>query len=441
MYYQQDKVLYQFLQNEKLAADGLDLRTETERFLAQLRSGLKQEQANLRMLPSYIELKEDVPCQSKVIVMDAGGTNLRLALVHLNEAREAVIESFSTQLMPGIAERLSKERFFDALAEYLLPLLPESRRLGLCFSFAVQMQANRDGKILGFSKEIKVDGAEGALIGEELRAALRRAGDSGVLELCVLNDTSATLLGGMLQHPGRAFEAYVGFILGTGTNTAYVERCEQIEKLDEAYEVQAGALMVMNTESASYQLASRAPIEAAFDASTQTPGDNQFEKLLSGRYKGTLLWRILHCASEAGLFSLEFCKRLPSLELQPELESRELNEFLANAYGEGRLASLCAEDLDRQRVFGLIENLEERSARLICVNWAAILEQMGKGRNPLKPVAFTLEGSTYFKSPWFKRRLDYYVEHYIRADLGYHIELLASQNSNLLGAAAAILCN
>ena len=50
--------------------------------------------------------------EKKVIVMDAGGTNFRVAAVHFDKDKNAQIEDFKLHEMPGI----EKEGFFASFA-------------------------------------------------------------------------------------------------------------------------------------------------------------------------------------------------------------------------------------------------------------------------------------------------------------------------------------
>ncbi len=194
----------------------------------------------------------------------------------------------------------------------------------------------------------------------------------------------------------------------------------------------------MNTESGTYPIANRSPIDKLIDEGTQIPGDHLFEKLLSGRYKGSQLFHTLKAAVKAGLFSEGFGKALAT---QDDLQTKEMTAFLNQAHGRGLLASFCQNDADRETLYAFIENLEERAARLVIVNFAAILEQLDCGRDPLAPVAITVDGSTYFKSKLLKKKVEYYLTAYLENELGYYVEIIPSDNSNLVGAAIAALTN
>ena len=121
------------------------------------------------------------------------------------------------------------------------------------------------------------------MIGENLGLALVRLGIAQPKQIVLLNDTVATLLAGRAEASGRRFDSYIGFILGTGTNTAYVEQNNNINK---AKDLDADKSQIINVESGGFGKAPRGKIDKAFDAASVSPGVNIFEKMISGAYIG-----------------------------------------------------------------------------------------------------------------------------------------------------------
>lgn len=52
-------------------------------FLDEMANGLEGSNSSLKMLPTFIEFKNKIPINEPIIVIDAGGTNLRSAIVEL----------------------------------------------------------------------------------------------------------------------------------------------------------------------------------------------------------------------------------------------------------------------------------------------------------------------------------------------------------------------
>lgn len=424
-----------FLRDQGLHADFIDMDHEVEAFVANMRQGLSETQEAMKMIPTYIEIGEEIPRNETVIVMDAGGTNLRVASLSFDDNMEATIEGFQTYRMPGTDGEISKDAFYDQLVEYLRPLLPKSKKIGFCFSYPSLMYPNKDGKVLNFSKEVELPEVVGTVLGESIREALERAGLASDVEVVILNDTVAALLGGMNQAAGRNFDSWLGFILGTGTNTAYTEDIANIKTLGPD---RGEGRMIINMESGTYPLANRSKVDIAIDQETNSPGKYLFEKMISGRYQGAQLWHTLVAATEAGLFSGGFAKAFKKLE---EIDSYNLDQFLFQPKGDNILASLCQDDDDELNLFYLIDNLFERAARLATINLAGILVQTNAGRNPIKPAAITAEGTTFYKAKLLKPKIDYWMKVYTNDKLGHYHEFITAKDANLIGAAIAALTN
>ena len=134
---------------------------------------------------------------------------------------------------------------FAEIAGHVEPYLDEADAISFCFSYPTEIQPDKDGRLIAFTKEIKAPEVEGELIGKSLLAALPEKYQRK--EILILNDTVATLLAGQAQTVGQSYSSYVGFILGTGTNTAYIEKTDQITTL--SGESSHGETMIINMES------------------------------------------------------------------------------------------------------------------------------------------------------------------------------------------------
>ena len=88
-----------FLASHGMEPDGLDLEECAARFIADMELGLAGHNSSLDMIPTY--LASGVPAPgSKAAVIDAGGTNFRVALVAFTEGGP-VIERMERYAMPG----------------------------------------------------------------------------------------------------------------------------------------------------------------------------------------------------------------------------------------------------------------------------------------------------------------------------------------------------
>jgi hexokinase len=222
----------------------------------------------------------------------------------------------------------------------------------------------------------------------------------------------------------------VGFILGTGTNTSYVEKNANISKRKDLDPAGAQAI---NVESGGFGKCPRGPIDLAFDRSTVSPGAYTFEKMISGAYLGGLCLQVLKTAAEEGLFSVGGTESLSSLK---ELSSIEVDAFLeANGRGKDHpLGSLPSEDRElARRLFGAVIN---RAALFAAVNISAAVLKSGGGRSPLHPVCVNVDGSTYYKTEGLRPRAEEYLRH-ILLSKGISYRLIRVDDSPLIGAAVA----
>lgn len=432
-----------FLRKYKMDFESIDIDHNCSLFIAEMENGLEGKRSSLRMIPTYISVRNEFPFEEPVIVIDAGGTNFRVAVVHFTASKKSVIEDFKVYPMPGIKEEITKEAFFRTIAQYLEPVLNKSNKIGFCFSYPTEILPNRDGRLLRFCKEIKAKAVEGEIIGKTLLKIIKSQGLSSEKKVVLLNDTVATLLGGRASQPERVFDSYIGFILGTGTNSCYIEENRHIKKLD--YSQVNSGLMLVNIESGAYDRAPRGRIDLEFDSTTVNPGEYIFEKMISGGYLGGLILSILKKAAEEGLFSEQFAGRIQSVD---DLESKEIDEFLDYPYSNrNKLANCCLNgqpgemSADCITLYHIIDATLERAAKLASVNLAAIIFKTGRGRNPCSPICIAAEGTMFYKSKLLRTKIEYHLKTYLNESKGIYFEFVKVENATLIGTAIAGLTN
>jgi hexokinase len=189
-------------------------------FLSDMKAGLQGEPSSMKMIPAYLSTRGRLPAAGSAVALDIGGTNLRIALVSCRGGA-LHIERLEEFPVPGLTREITKEEVFGELAGRLKPYVQTSGAVGVCFSHAAEILPDLDGKLISFSKEIRVAGSEGMLIAKELAGALHacRAGET-IRKYVVVNDTAAALLGGAA---GSGNGGLIGFVLGTGMNLCYEE--------------------------------------------------------------------------------------------------------------------------------------------------------------------------------------------------------------------------
>jgi hexokinase len=430
--------LDRFLAVNRMHPGRSDFPRLVEAFLGEMRGGLQGRPSSLPMIPTFIETARDVPRGEKVIALDAGGTNLRVAVVSFDPAGKPVIEDLARHRMPGVDKELGKDEFFGLMAEFVLPYAGRSDRIGFCFSYAVQMMPDKDGKLLHFSKEIRAPGVEGEVIGRNLGRAMAAAGVREPPRIVLLNDTVATLLAGQNALPGRRFDGFIGLVCGTGLNAAYVEsnaRISTVAGLD------AGGSQIINTESGSFGRSALGRIDDEFDATTVTPGKYRHEKAISGAYLGALCLFTAQRAAQEGFLSGEAARELARIQT---LSGRELNNFLLYPDGKDNpLGGVCARVPveDSRALYRLCDTLVERAAALVAVNLCAVIMKTDRGRDPRYPICITVDGTTFWQLRSFRCRVESHLRGYLAGKHERAWEITSVEDAPLLGAAIAALTN
>lgn len=418
--------------------EDIDMGVCCDEFLSEMRAGLAGTNSSLAMIPTYIETQKELPKNQPVIVIDAGGTHFRAAVVSFDDNGKSVILNLIKKTMPGIEKEVSREEFFDVMAGYIKDISQESDRIGFCFSYPCEIMPNKDGKLLRFSKEIKAPQVIGQMIGENLNRSFARIGIKEQHHIVILNDTVTTLLAGMAGFEDRNFDSYVGFILGTGTNTCYIEKNSNITKVKN---LDLQKLQIINVESGGYNKAPRGKIDLEFDASTNNPGQQSLEKMMSGAYLGPLCLKVLQTAARENLFSSEISEKIRSLQ---SLQTKDVSDFLNNPKDTnnpiGTTFSDCS-DSELTTIHYLLSAIVERAAKLTAINLAAAVIKSDKGKNPDKPVCIVAEGTTFFSLPGLHEKVEWYLQKFLAEKKKRYYELTHVENATLIGAAIAGLTN
>jgi hexokinase len=417
----------EFLKKYGIDTESINVDTILNDFSSEMDAGLSGEDSSLKMIPAFISSENSLPAEEPVIVIDAGGTNLRIAVIEFNLSGKPSINYLEKYPMPGIDKELSADEFYAKFAEYLRPVLDRSDKIGFCFSYPAEISPARDGKLIHWTKDIKVPEVVGTFIGKGLLDYLGDAGEGKSIVL--LNDTIATLLAGKAAGTGSKYSSYVGFILGTGTNTAYVEQNCNIKKRND---LAADGSMTINIESGNFSLIPQGRIEMELDAASQNPGSQMLEKMISGLYRGKLILTVLKYAATEKLFSAECSEYINSID---ELSAYDVDMFLLSKE-DGPLMNKVVSGADAEAVRELINAVYRRCAKLTALNISAAVLKSGAGKDAAAPVCVNIDGSTYYKSVGFKDMTESYMQE-ILGSRGVAYELIHVDEAPMLGAAVA----
>lgn len=367
---------------------------------AAILEGLAADGAQVRALPAHLPPPPDSTA-GDALVIDTGGTNMRAAVVRITPGEAAtVICGPEERRLPvrDEGEGLDAQGFFRIQAELAQqvgaqPGLP----VGYCFSYPSDVRPNRDARLIRWTKGIDIPGVEGELVGTGLREALAAVGlEPGPVR--VLNDTVASLLAGARAFGGTPAHV-LGLIAGTGTNMAGFHDAAGAPKLEGL-----PTPMAINYESGNFSPPHLLEADDAVDAASGNPGQQRFEKAVSGYYLPFVFAR-LHPDHEG---------------FDPQAGTGPLVEL---AYeGEPGPPSRTA------------RALLERSADLVAAGLAGALATYPEAA---RHVGILAEGSLFWRATGYADR----VQDTLRTLLAgaRTFEILHPEEANLVGAACAAL--
>lgn len=424
------KTVKEFLEGHRLLVTAGDIDNLVRIFMEDMSDGLRGKEGALRMIPTYIEAENDFHREIPVLAIDAGGTNFRASLISFNSDGHIAIGKICNHRMPGIDSEISAEEFFSTIAGYIKHLADRAERIGFCFSYPSEIFPDKDGKLIQFCKEVKAPDVVGKMIGKNLLDTLGTPEKPVVL----LNDTVAALLAGKSEAINKSYDSFIGYILGTGTNTCYIERNRNIIKnrrLDQ------NKSQIVNIESGNFKKSPRSDLDIVYDNTTFDPGSYMFEKMFSGGYFGGLTLTVLKAAAREGVFSGESSEKLNKLAL---LTSNDVNNYVNEPRSKNNNFNECfRNDHEKEAALEIINALVDRAAVLSASNLAAVVLWTGKGKLAEKPVLITIEGTTFYKLHNLKERFEKYFTDYLSAERKRYVEFAEVENASLKGAALAAL--
>ena len=421
-----------FLRKYDAAPGQLDTQALTDAMLAAMQRGLRGEAGGLPMLPAYLAPHGHItaPKDKRVAVIDAGGTNFRVATVHY-EFGQPILEDERTLPMPGSEQDADWMDFIRLAADALEPLLDRVTQIGVCFSYPAENTPELDAKVLGMTKEVQLTGWEDHLVGADLAEELERRGCTK-LPIVVINDTPATYLSGSTTIANNYANGFAGLVNGTGTNTCCLLPVRAIEKLGR----DADGEMLVNLESGSFTDVPQSAFDKALDAASAAPGAYRFEKMTSGRYLGKLSRLALIAAAKDGLFAPETADKLRTLDV--------LTAADADAFGAdpdcGAIAALSdAADADRKTAAMVIQSVFGRAAKAIVANIAAIVFLTDGAKNRYRPMVVAVDGALFRYSTLLRPAVSKELEAFLVQKHQRHCVCKPVPNASAIGTAAASL--
>lgn len=411
------------LKKYELSVDYLNVDLLLKNFRSEMDNGLNNKNSSLAMLNSYLSLPKNLSNET-VAIIDAGGTNLRIGLGSSNDQNEVEIYSIIKRKMPGKIQDndiISSDKFYQPIVDCLKPIANKFTKIGFCFSYPTEILPNRDGKLLHWTKEVDIPDLVNQPIGRGLNNALNSNG-IGNKTITILNDTVATLLSGFPVGNKLNINNYVGFILGTGTNSACIVNNQ-----------------ILNLESGAFSKFPISIIDDKLDHSSNNVGSYRFEKSISGEYIGSLTLKLAFSLldeidfSESANFVINNLNQMGNSS-KNTLYFSEINNSLNSS---NPFHSESFSKNDRYILGKLFQSIVDRASLFSAVNIASAVLIQDFAKN--NKVCITIDGSTFYKTPNMANKTKYYLSKILEKK-GIDFKLLKISDAPAIGAVIATSC-
>ncbi|MCL1868597.1 MAG: hexokinase [Paludibacter sp.] len=389
-----------------------ELKVIANRLQVKIEEGIQKDGMEILGIPTHIVPSENIS-EGKVLALDWGGTNFRAAVVEFKKGKPQILEIKEIPLSAKETDGLKQHDLYSAMAEAIFSLktLDQSvTNIGYCFSYPAAARLNGDAILLHWTKEIFITDMQGDnkqkdnpnnIVGESLVKHLNTNQDINFKNIKVINDTVACLFAGLSE---QGYDAYIGLIVGTGTNMASLMRRDKIEKLNSK---ETGRIPV-NLESGGFNPPYLTVIDNLVDATTNNKGEHRFEKAISGGYLGEIFKTV---------FMYE--------KIKYDFDGYDLSQLIASK-----------DDADEK--VQVARQLAERSAKLVAASIAGLVQELVRQDENTKKIGLAVDGSVFWKTPNYKNMVE--AELKILLPVGVKVDIFPPmENPNLIGAAIAAL--
>ena len=397
------------MESKKLKQIALDLKEKIE-------VGLEKDEQEIRCLPTFITPKT-TDINGQAVVLDLGGTNYRIARVDFTDGKPTIYpeNGWKRDLSEMKSKNYTQKDLHKAQADPLGEIRLENAEntpVGYCFSYSTQSLTNGDAKLLYWRKGVDIPEMVGELVGQPLLNYFEKEKQLKFKGIKVINDTVASLFAG-LTKPNH--DAYIGLIVGTGTNMATLIRTDKIKKLSkEGKEV--GEKIPVNLESGNFHPQHLTIYDEMVDANSDNKGAQRFEKAISGMYLGEIFKSIYPQDEFEEKFDAE------TLTTMLSYPARYKDEYVATARW-----------------------IYERSAQLVAASLTGLILVLLSHTPTTKSILLTAEGSLFWStnrkgknySKMVMEELYCLLKDFKHEDI--QVELHQLDNANLIGTAIAAL--
>lgn len=243
--------------------------------------------------------------------------------------------------------------------------------IGYCFSYTAESLLNGDAKLISWTKGVDIKEMLGKQVGETLLKYLNENNSSKFTGIKVINDTVASLFAGLSD---ANYDAYIGLIVGTGTNMATFIDADKITKINPAFK--GKGLIPVNLESVNFHPPHLTNVDEIVDACTETRGKQRFEKAVSGMYLGDVLKTVFPCD-----------------EFEDRFDAQKLTNIMNYP------------DIHKEKYVNVAKWIYERSAKLTAASSTGLILVLISHNPSLKRIKLVAEGSLFWSE--YRKGKDY----------------------------------
>ncbi|MDR1918842.1 MAG: hexokinase [Tannerellaceae bacterium] len=375
--------------------------------------GLGKENQEVQCIPTFINPKA-TNVEGQAVVLDLGGTNYRVASVDFIDGKASIRpengfkKDLSIMKRPGFTE----EKLFEEQADLIKGIkLEKESSIGYCFSYPAESLLDGDAKLLRWTKGVDIPSMVGKPIGKPLVDYLNKDITPKFTGVKVINDTVASLFAGLTRSD---YDAYIGLIVGTGTNMATFIQSDKVSKLDKHIKVEG--LLPINLESGNFRPPHLTNIDGIVDALSDNKGAQRFEKAVSGMYLGEILKA-----------------SFPFDEFEKKFDAQKLTTIMGYP------------DIHKEKHVNVARWIYERSAKLVGASLAGLTLVLVTHNPSIKRIRLVAEGSLFWsedrKGVNYKdivaQTLRSLLDSFGHKDVAVDIDKM--ENANLIGSAIAAL--
>ncbi|KAI7907719.1 hexokinase-domain-containing protein [Cokeromyces recurvatus] len=442
------KALHDLEKQFDLSTD--QLKRISELLQAEMKTGLKKEDTNCNvpMLPSWICSHPSGQEKGEYLGLDLSGSYIRVYLVTLHGQGRIT----TRQLKYTVKEDLKVgpvNNLIDFMAECVDSFLTfvnkgDSKNplsLGLCISFPLHQTAINNAYILRWTKDFEITGADNKNMVELLQTSFRKR-ELPVIVKAAVNGASGCLL----AHSYRSLDTLLACTVSTGTNAAYWEKIDDIEKISNKAK-NPEQEMIINTEWGSFGDTKSETIPHTFydirvNRQSVNPGVHVYEKMCAGLYLGEIVRLILVDFTDRRLlFDAQYSSDLNKAynfesAYMSAIERDETDELEDTKHLLENVMNLKSTTLtDRKMVKRICELVGRRAARLVAAGMSAIVSK----RNALDGgLTISVEGTIYEHYSNFPDRVNAALRE-LYGDSVERINIGIARDGNGIGAALAAM--